>query len=122
MTANAIGTRNSEPSPMPKAVGSMPAAMAKVVMTMGRARSRQAITSASCWLTPSRSASIANSTRRIEFFAASPMSISRPIIAGKPSSAPPTSRPRNAPANESGSAVRIVSGLKKLRNSSTSTA
>lgn len=42
-------------------------------------------------------------------------------MAGRFSSAPPTMRPTKAPASDSGRAPRIVTGLKKLRNSSTST-
>ena len=38
MTAIAIGDRNSPPAPNAKALGTMPATMAMVVMTMGRAR------------------------------------------------------------------------------------
>ena len=64
----------------------MPAIMASVVMTIGRARSRQASISASRWLAPSRSRSIAYSTSRIEFLAAMPISMNRPIIDGIDSS------------------------------------
>ncbi len=38
MTAIAIGERNSPPAPSAKALGAMPAAIAIVVMMMGRAR------------------------------------------------------------------------------------
>ena len=60
----------------------MPAIMARVVMTIGRARSRQASISASRWGMPSRSRSMAYSTSRIEFLAARPSSIRKPISEG----------------------------------------
>ncbi len=47
ITAIAIGARNSPPSPNAMALGSMPATMASVVMTMGRARLRPASITAS---------------------------------------------------------------------------
>jgi hypothetical protein len=106
---------------MPSAVGSMPAIMARVVMTIGRARSWQASRMASRWLMPARSCSMAYSTSRIEFLAARPISIRKPISDGIDSDWPVTSRAKNAPPIARGRADRMVIGLKKLRNSSTST-
>ncbi len=116
-----MGWRNSAPFSSARAVGSMPAAMATVVMTIGRARSRQASMIASCWLMPSRSRSMAYSTSRIEFLAARPSSIRKPISDGIDSDRWKIRRPMKAPPTASGRAERITAGLKKLRNSSTST-
>ena len=99
----------------------MPAIMATVVMTMGLARSRQALCSASQRVWPARSSSMANSTSRMEFFAAIPNSIRRPMNTGMSISSPVIVRARAAPARLSGRAARMINGLKKLRNSSTST-
>ncbi len=121
ITASAIGCRNSAPSPIPSAVGNMPAAIATVVMTIGRARSRQALRSASVIGVPARSSSMANSTSRMEFFAHSPSSISRPIIAGRSNVLPNRTSAAKAPSSDSGSAARMTAGLKKPLNSSTST-
>ena len=69
MTAIAIGMRNSESAPQPIATGNIPQHMATVVMTIGRARLRPASISASMRLSPrSRWATMAYSTRRMEFF------------------------------------------------------
>ncbi len=99
----------------------MPAAMATVVMTMGRDRSRQALIKASRWLRPARSSMMANSTSRMEFFDAKPSSMSRPISTGRSSCIPITWIAANAPKVDSGRADRMVTGLKKLPNNSTST-
>ncbi len=88
---------------------------------MGRARSLQASSNASRWLCPSRSRSIAYSTSRIEFLAANPISIRKPISDGMPSMEPPNSSARNAPPTAVGSAIMMITGLKKLRNSNTIT-
>ena len=122
ITATAMGWRNSEPLPRVSAVGSMPAIMARVVMTIGRARSRQASIRASRWVAPSRSRSMAYSTSRIEFFAARPSSIRKPISEGMDSADWQMNSAEEAPPpTASGRAERMTNGLKKLRNSSTST-
>jgi hypothetical protein len=58
MTATAIGRRKLESPDSPSAIGNMPAPIASVVITTGRARLRQASTSASCWVMPSPSSAI----------------------------------------------------------------
>ena len=121
MTAIAIGARNSDPSPSASAVGTIPAAMAIVVITIGRTRSRQAESNASLCDAPLFSASMVNSTNKIEFLAANPMSINKPISADKSSELPAISKPKNAPARDKGNAANIVIGLKKLLNNSTIT-
>jgi hypothetical protein len=122
MTTMAIGARKLGSLPMPMAIGNMPAPIATVVITIGRARLRQASSSASSRVMPrSRRAMIAYSTSRIEFLVATPMSMIRPIIAGIDSAVRVTNSARMAPGTESTSAARMVTGCTKSLNSSTST-
>ena len=61
-----------------RAIGSMPAVIAAIVMTTGRARARQASMTASRRDSPrSRKPTIAYSTSRIEFFETMPISMIR---------------------------------------------
>ena len=122
ITTIAIGARKLGSVPRPSAIGSMPAPMAMVVMTIGRARLWQASSSASQRVMPwSRRAMIAYSTSRIEFLVAMPISMIRPIIDGIDSAVCVTNSARNAPGIDSTSAARIVTGCTKSLNSSTST-
>ena len=122
MTTIAIGARKLGSVPMPSAIGIMPAPIAIVVMTIGRARLWQASSSASVRDMPqSRRAMIAYSTSRIEFLVAIPISMIRPIIDGIDSAVRVRNNARNAPGIESTSATRIVAGWTKSLNSSTST-
>jgi hypothetical protein len=57
----------------------MPATMASVVMTMGRARLRPASITASMRSTPLATSSTAKSTSMIAFLVTRPMSISSPM-------------------------------------------
>ena len=83
ITTIAIGARKLGSVPRPSAIGSMPAPIAMVVITIGRARLWQASISASRRVMPrSRRAMIAYSTSRIEFFVAMPISMISPIIDG----------------------------------------
>src|SRR3546814_9444174 len=70
---------------------------------------------------PARSSSMANSTRRMEFLAHRPISINRPISAGRSSALPNNNSDANAPIRQSGSAAMITTGLKKPRNNRTRT-
>ena len=122
MTTMAIGARKLGSVPKPSAIGSMPAPIAIVVMTIGRARLWQASSSASQRFMPrSRRAMIAYSTSRIEFFVAMPISMIMPIIAGIDRSVRVMNSARNAPGTDSTSAARIVAGCTQAWNSSTST-
>ena len=121
ITAMAIGERKLGSAPQPIAIGSMPAPIAIVVITIGRARLWHASTSASKRDSPLRRATIAYSTSRIEFLVTMPISISRPISDGIEKLLPVMSSSTNAPPIDSGSAARIVTGCMKSRNSSTST-
>src|SRR5262249_46506630 len=69
------------PAPAPVAImsGITPSTKASEVITIGRKRSRAAFSAASTALLPSRNPCCANSTIRIAFFAARPISTTRPI-------------------------------------------
>ena len=100
----------------------MPAPIATVVMTIGRARLLQASISASQRDRPrSRRATIAYSTSRMEFLVAMPISMMRPIIDGIDSAVCVMNSARKAPGTDSTSAARMVTGCTKSLNSSTST-
>ncbi|GGB05521.1 hypothetical protein GCM10011491_37010 [Brucella endophytica] len=53
---------------------------------------------------------MAYSTSRIEFFVTTPMSMSKPFTAGMEKLLPVITSGNRAPPNDSGSAMRIVSG------------
>ncbi|KAG1309721.1 hypothetical protein G6F62_014764 [Rhizopus arrhizus] len=74
------GRRSSEPSPMPSTSGSAPSSPARLVMTMGRSRSRAASSVADTRPWPSRTRSLATSTIRIAFLADKPMVAIRPTL------------------------------------------
>ena len=82
MTAIAIGERNSPPAPIASALGAMPAAIAMVVITIGRARIRPASMMAVVRSTPRRIASMAKSTSMMAFLVTMPISIRMPITTG----------------------------------------
>ena len=68
-----------EPAPLARISGTTPRMNAKAVMRMGRKR-RRADSSAACSIVlPSSYLALANSTMRIAFLAASPMSMIKPI-------------------------------------------
>ena len=122
MTTMAIGARKLGSLPRPMAIGNMPAPIATVVITIGRARLWQASSNASSRLMPwCRRAMIAYSTSRIEFLVATPINMISPIIAGIDSAVRVMNSARIAPGIESTSAARIVTGCTKSLNSSTST-
>ncbi len=122
ITAIAIGERNSPPAPTANAAGNMPAAIASVVMMMGRERLMPASMIAVVRSTPFSIASIAKSTSMIAFLVTMPSSISSPIATGRLSELPVMRRATTAPPIESGSENRMVTGCRKLWNRSTSTA
>ena len=123
ITATAIGERKLlSAAPQPMAIGNMPAPMAMVVITIGRARLWQA--SRIAWVRSmpcSRRASMAYSTSKIEFFVATPISMIRPISDGMEKLLSASSSATKAPPSDSGSAARIVNGCRKALNSNTST-
>ena len=105
------GRRSSEPVPVPRASGSAPSMAAKVVIRMGRKRSRLASKMASRGLLPSwRSAARAKSTIRIPFFFTRPISRMMPIMAITLRSVWVSSSASSAPTPAEGSVERMVIG------------
>ena len=100
----------------------MPATMATVVITIGRARFCPASMIAAERGCRRRIASMANSTSMMAFFVTMPISIRMPIHTGVVSCLPVTSKASTAPPSDSGSENSIVRGRRKLPNSRTSTA
>ena len=84
------------------------------VIKIGRSRCGPASSSAVSRLIPARRRSFVRSTSRIAFFPTSPNSAMIPMKLGTLSVCPNTSRPRNAPTDASGSAVRIKTGWSQL--------
>ncbi len=80
-TAMPSGWRSSAPAPAPIATGSAPKIAAKVVIMIGRKRSRQASRIAASALMPTRRRSIAKSIIMMAFFLTMPTSITMPIMA-----------------------------------------
>ena len=74
-----IERRAAAPAPVESISGITPSTKASEVMTIGRKRSRAALSAASVAVLPSRKPCCANSTIRIAFFAARPISTTRPI-------------------------------------------
>ena len=68
--------------PSAMAEGTMPAAMAMVVITIGRARLRPASTMAVSRSTPARICSTAKSTSMMAFLVTTPISIRIPMTTG----------------------------------------
>ena len=81
---------------------------------MGRRRSRAPMSAASARLRPPWNSSLANSTIRIAFLAARPMSITRPICPYTSRAKPRPSRPRNAPTTATGTESRTLKGRVQL--------
>ena len=71
--------RLAAPAPVANISGTTPRMKAKAVMRMGRSRRRAASIAASTISRPSSRRRLANSTIRIAFLAARPMSITKPI-------------------------------------------
>jgi hypothetical protein len=79
ITAIPICWRETAPAPDAIASGTQPRMNANEVIRIGRSRRRAPFSAASTRGLPDSSSSFANSTIRIAFLAASPISITRPI-------------------------------------------
>jgi len=88
----------------------MPAIMATVVITMGRARLCPASRMASSRGLPARISSIAKSTSKIEFFATIPISISNPMTTDIENGRLVSSSASAVPPIDKGKAERMVMG------------
>ena len=75
-----MGARCSLPSVIAKASGTMPKIMARVVIRMGRRRTRAASSSAAPRSMPSSRARLAKSTSKMAFLVTSPMSMITPMM------------------------------------------
>ena len=74
-----IDCRLAAPAPVANISGTTPRMKAKAVMRIGRRRRRAAIIAASTMPRPSSRRRLANSTMRIAFLAARPISMTKPI-------------------------------------------
>ena len=109
------GLRSSEPVPVSNASGIAPNSAARVVIMIGRNRSRQACTMASCGDRPCpRSASSAKSIIMIAFFFTMPISSTMPISATTERSCLHSISASSAPTPAEGNVDKIVSGWMKL--------
>ena len=102
------------PAPVAIHSGIMPKMNANDVMRIGRRRSRAPSSAASTSCRPFLISSRANSTMRMAFFAARPMSIAKPIWAKIPRSKLRSKRPRKAPRTATGTDRSTENGRDQL--------
>ena len=113
--------RRPTPAPNANALGIMPAVMAMVVITMGRARFWPASMMAVARSTPMCIASIAKSTSMFAFLVTMHISMRMPITTGVVIGEFVAKSPMIAPATDKGSENRMVNGCGKPANSTAST-
>ena len=99
----------------------MPATMARLVITMGRARSRQASSSASRWLMPLALALDGVFDQQDRVLRGQAHQHQEADQRRDAQHGTPSSSARNAPPTAVGSAIMMITGLKKLRNNNTIT-
>jgi len=115
MMATPKGWRSSDPSPKPIASGKAPSAAARVVIRMGRKRSKHASRTASTALKPrERSASSAKSMINIAFFLTIPINRNTPIRAMMENSMRNSSKASTAPTPADGKVDSTVTGWIRL--------
>jgi hypothetical protein len=103
----ASGWRAASPGAHPSEIGNLPTSAAKVVIMIGRKRSRQASRIATCADRPRvRCASSAKSIIMMAFFFTIPISTIRPRKANTFSSVPKISSVRNAPRGRSVATIK----------------
>ena len=110
ITVMPIGARQAESPDSDSAVGTMPATIATVVITIGWARLWPASTIASFLGTPFSISSSAKSMTRIEFLATMPSSINRPMNTGSESGWPARWSASAPPSGASSSEPRLTNG------------
>ena len=110
--ATAVPTelRAAAPAPLASASGSTPRMKANDVIRMGRSRMRADSTAASTIDNPCSRSCSANSTIRIEFFAASPTSSTRPTWQNTSLLKPRINCALSAPNTASGTPSRMMNG------------
>ena len=109
-----IAFREAAPAPLAMTSGRQPTMNASEVITIGRIRSRAASIAACRTGMPRSTRTLANSTIRIAFFAAKPMSMTRPICMYTLFSRPRTAMNANAPKMVVGTVNRTASGTVQL--------
>ncbi len=110
-TARPSGWRSSAPVPRPAAIGTAPIAAARVVIMIGRKRSRHALRIASGGDKPSsRCAWSAKSIIMIAFFFTMPISMRIPMVAMIERSMPKSHSAMSAPTAADGRPAKIVIG------------
>ena len=102
------------PGPVAIISGTTPRMKAKAVIRIGRSRSRQASTAASTADRPRSCACRANSTIRMAFLAARPISTIRPICTRMLLSSPRKDTPSSAASTPSGTISTIANGSTQL--------
>ena len=105
-----IGARHAPSPDSDSAVGTMPATIATVVITIGWARLCPASMIASNFGTPFSISSSAKSMTRMEFLATIPSSISRPMNTGIDSGCPATCSANAPPSGASSNDPRLTKG------------
>ncbi len=113
--------RAPAPAPVAKASGSTPRMNASDVIRMGRIRMRPASTAASTIDRPRSRSCSANSTIRIEFLAASPISSTRPIWQKTSLASPRSHCAPRPPTTASGTPSRMMNGSTQLSYCAAST-
>ena len=121
--ATAVPTEFRAPAPAPVAYasGSTPRMNANDVMRIGRSLMRAASTAASTMERPCPRSCSANSTIRIEFFAASPINMTRPTWQNTSFEKPRIHCAVNAPNTASGTPSRMMKGSTQLSYCAAST-
>ena len=106
--------RDTAPAPEAVQSGTQPRMKAKEVIKMGRRRIRAPVSAASTRGLPFSYSSLANSTMRIAFLAARPMSITRPICAYTLFTMSRMSKVAKAPKTAMGVLSRTLNGRDQL--------
>jgi len=106
--------RELAPAPWETTNGKTPKMKANAVMRMGRSRSRAPASAASKTDVPRSYSVLQNSTMRMAFLAASPISITRPICPYTSRAKPRPQRPRNAPTTATGTESSTLNGSDQL--------
>jgi hypothetical protein len=120
-TTAPIDCRDSAPAPVAMTSGMAPKAVHRLVISTGRNRIVDDSITASRNSLPRSRSWLANSTIRMPFFAASPISMIAPIWLKIFMDEPKSFRPSIAPATASGTVVMIMNGCLKLSNCAAST-
>ena len=114
MTAVPMMRRAEAPAPVANHSGALPRMNANAVIRMGRRRMRAPVSAASVMLLPDSYSDLANSTIRIAFFAANPISMTKAICVYTSFSKWRSQRVRKAPKTAIGVPKRTLKGSDQL--------